>query len=150
MFKRERKNSQYLRTSVVRKGKFALFWRLSTRGEGGLMSKNQLRITARGLELLKGSCRGVLAEGEGRAASQLWKSSWNQECGGLASIILIVLSTVNLQLQGLFLFLRPVLRIVYMGQLMSWLQFGHHGVIFLHLLGTSVSAKQLIEHGWEY
>ena len=105
MFKRKRKNSQYLRTSVVRKGKFALFWRLSTRGEGGLMSKNQLRITARGLELLKGSCRGVLAEGGGRAASQLWKSSWNQECGGLISIILIVLNTVNLQLQGLFLFL---------------------------------------------
>ena len=30
--------------------------------------------------------------------SQLWQSSWNWSCGGLTSVILIVLGTVNLQL----------------------------------------------------
>ena len=41
-------------------------------------------------------------------------TSWNWSCGDLISIILIVLSMVNLQFQGRFvpIFLRPVLRIV--------------------------------------
>ena len=30
--------------------------------------------------------------------SQLWQSSWNWSCGGLTSVILIVLGTANLQL----------------------------------------------------
>ena len=57
---------------------------------------------------------------------------------GLTTIILIVFSTVNLS-QGQFvpIFLRPVLRIV--AASMSWLQSGHHGVNFFHLMGVSVS-----------
>ena len=49
-----------------------------------------------------------------RNNSQLWRSSWNWSCGGLTSIILIVLSTVNLQFQGQFapISLSPILRIV--------------------------------------
>ena len=33
---------------------------------------------------------------------------------------------------------------------MSWLQSGHHVVNFFHLLGVSVSTKQLKGHGSEY
>lgn len=46
--------------------------------------------------------------------SHLWQLSWNWLCGGLTSVILLVLSTVPLQFQGWFVptSLRPVLRIV--------------------------------------
>ena len=55
------------------------------------------------------------------------------------SLGLIAWSTVNLWSQGRFvpIFLRPVLRIV--AASMSWLQSGHHGVNFFHLMGVSVS-----------
>ena len=33
---------------------------------------------------------------------------------------------------------------------MSWLQSGHHVVNFFHMLGVSVSTKQLKRHGSEY
>ena len=58
-------------------------------------------------------------------------------------------STVNLRLQGRFvsISLRPVLGIV---AVMSWLQFGHHVVTLLHLVGASVPAKQLTGYGSEY
>ena len=49
-----------------------------------------------------------------RNSNQLCQSSWNWSCGGLISVILIVLSTVNLQFQSQFvsISLRPVLGIV--------------------------------------
>ena len=49
-----------------------------------------------------------------RNSNQLCQSSWNWSCGGLISVILIVLSTVNLQFQSWFvsISLRPVLGIV--------------------------------------
>ena len=49
-----------------------------------------------------------------RNSNQLCQSSWNWSCGGLISVILIVLSTVNLQFQSRFvsISLRPVLGIV--------------------------------------
>ena len=55
----------------------------------------------------------------------------------LTSIILIVLSTVNLQFQGqsVSIFLRPILSTV---TAMSCLQSGHHVVNFLHLGGFSI------------
>ena len=37
-----------------------------------------------------------------------------------------------------------------MEQLMSWLQSGHHVVNFFHLVGVSVSTKQLKGYGSEY
>ena len=58
-------------TGVGRKGKFALFRRLATWGEGGLASKNQIPVAVRwrvgggGEERLKGSFRSVQAEGGG-------------------------------------------------------------------------------------
>ena len=56
-------------------------------------------------------------EGRGckqRQQSQLWYSSWNWWCSGLITVILIILSTVNLQFQGWLIpiFLRPILGIV--------------------------------------
>ena len=61
--------------------------------------------------------RTFISRGRGyrqRQHTQLWQSSWNWSCGGLISIFLIVLSTINLQFQGRFvpISLRPVLRIV--------------------------------------
>ena len=98
--------------------KFALFWRLATRGEGGLMSKGQLSTSHQWARAFKGEFReGESEKGGGymqKPCSQLWQSSWNWSCGGLISVILIVLSTVNLQFQGQFVpvSLRPVLRTV--------------------------------------
>ena len=57
--------------------------------------------------------------------SQLWRSSWNWSCDGLTSVILTVLSTVNLQFQG---WLFPLLWCQFseLWLLMSWLQPDHH------------------------
>ena len=70
--------------------------------------------------------------------------------GGLTSVLLTVLSTVNLQFQGRFvsISLRPVLGIV--AAYMSWLQSGHHGLNFFYLAGVSVSTRQLTGRGPEY
>ena len=54
--------------------------------------------------------------------------------------------------------LRPVVGIVLaidlvqleMEQLMSWLQSGHHVANFFHLIGVSVSTRQLRGNGSEY
>ena len=54
--------------------------------------------------------------------------------GGLTSIILIFLSTVNLQFQGVFPFLEEL------WQLLSWPQSGHH-VVNSPPGGSSVSIK---------
>lgn len=64
-------------------------------------------LTISGQELL-------LAEGGGHTQKQhslIRGSSWNGSCGGLTSVILIVLSAVHLQFQGRFvpISLRPVL-----------------------------------------
>ena len=59
--------------------------------------------------------------------------------GGLISVILIVLGTVNLQFQGLFPF--PWGQFLELWQLMSWLQSGHNAVHFFYLVGVSVPAK---------
>ena len=69
--------------------------------------------------------------------------------GGLPSIILIVLSTVNLQLQGWFVSI-SLGQFSELWQLMSWLQSGHHAVNFFHPVGVSVSIRQLTGHGSEY
>ena len=66
---------------------------------------------------------------------------------------MILLSTVNLRLQGQFvpISLRPVLGIVQDGAAyVSWLQSGHHVVNFFLLVGVSISAKQLKGYGSEY
>ena len=47
-------------TSVGRKGKVALFRRLATGGEGGLLSENQLPIAAQGTGAFKGEFQGCI------------------------------------------------------------------------------------------
>ena len=67
----------------------------------------------------------------------------------LPSVILIVLSTVSLQFQGSVCsqFLEAS---SWNSGLMSWLQSGHHVVNFFHLMGVSVSVRQLTGYGSEY
>ena len=69
--------------------------------------------------------------------------------GGLTSIILIVLSTVSLQFQGQFV---PISCVQFseLWQLTSWLQSAHHVVNFFHLVGLSISTRQLTGYGSEY
>ena len=64
---------------------------------------------------------------------------------GLTSLILTVLSTVNLQFQGQFvpISLRPVVGIV---ALTSWLHPAYHIVNFPHLVGVSISRGQLTRY----
>ena len=69
--------------------------------------------------------------------------------GGLTSIILIVLSTVNLR-PRVCLFPFPQGHFSELWQLMSWLQPGHHVVNLFHLVGLSVSVTQLASYGSEY
>ena len=82
---------------------------------------------------------------------------WSKVCWSQVAywvrMILIVLSTVNLQHQGQLvpILLRQILGIVQaidlvllnMEQLMSWLQSGHHEVRFFPLVAVTVSAAQL-------
>ena len=67
----------------------------------------------------------------------------------LTSVILIVLSTVGLQFQGSVCsqFLEAS---SWNSGLMSWLQSDHHVVNFFHLMGVSVSVRQLTGYGSEY
>ena len=68
---------------------------------------------------------------------------------GLISIILIVLSAVNLQFQMVCShFLEASSQNC--GSSCHWLQSGHHGVNFFHLVSLSVAARQLKGHGSEY
>ena len=65
----------------------------------------------------KGEFQGFIGRGRGymqKQHSQLWPSSWNWSCSGLISVILIVLSTANLQFQDPFvpISLTPVFGIV--------------------------------------
>ena len=68
--------------------------------------------------------------------------------GGLLSIILIVLSTVNLHFQGWSVSIS--LRLI-LGTLanLSWLETGHHVVNLFHLVGVSVSITELMGYGSE-
>ena len=68
---------------------------------------------------------------------------------GLISIILIVLSTINLQLQGWVfpIFLGPELRTA---APISWLQSGYQVVNLFHPAGISGSIRQLTGYGPEY
>ena len=82
---------------------------------------------------------------------------WSKVCWSQVAywvrMILIVLSTVNLQHQGQLvpILLRQILGIVQaidlvllnMEQLMSWLQSGHHAVSFFQLMVVIISARQL-------
>ena len=89
--------------SVGRKWKIAFsrdLERLATWGEDRLVSKENFQLLIRGPEVLKGSFRSVQVEGEGRVHhSQLWQSSWCWLLCSLISVILIVLSTINPQLE---------------------------------------------------
>ena len=99
------------------KGKIALLRKQTILGRRWThVPKNQLPVVDQWARDFKGEfqactgCGGLNAEQH----SHLWQSSWNWSFGGLISIILIVLSTFNLQLQGQFvpISLRPVLGIV--------------------------------------
>ena len=85
-------------------------------GKGGFMSQrtNSL-LSIREQKVLKEHFRGLQA-GVLCAKQQghLQQSSWNWSCGGLISVILIVLRRVNLQFQNQFvpISLSPILRTV--------------------------------------
>ena len=59
-------------------------------------------------------CRRILYQLSHQGSPSFWQSSWNWSYGDLICIILIVLSTVNLQFQGQFvpISLRPVIKLV--------------------------------------
>ena len=67
--------------------------------------------------------------------------------GGLTSVILIVLSTVTLQFQGWFVSISRG-QFSELWQFMSWLQSGHHVVLYLEEF--SVPIRQLTGYGSEY
>ena len=90
-------------------------------------------------------CRASRAHGGRGATNSTARSDSHAEIGHwcLASIIWTVLSTVSLQFRvSVFPFL--------WGQFSeSWLQCGHHVVNFFHLVGVSVSVRQLTGYGPE-
>ena len=96
-----------------------------------------------GQEVLNAGLPGCM--GGGGATNSTARSDSHAEIGHrcLASIIWTVLSTVSLQFQvSVFPFL--------WGQFSeSWLQCGHHVVNFFHLVGVSVSVRQLTGYGPE-
>ena len=117
------------------------------RGWSGLLPKTtpSTTVTISGQELLKAEGGGYRQKQRG----QLWQSPWIVSFGGLTSIILIVLSTVNIQFQGPFvaISLRPVLRIMaaYV-MVIVWSSCSQ-----LHyLVGLSVYTRQLTGYGSEY
>lgn len=89
MFKREKeKNSQYSRTNIVRKGRFALFGgcQLGESVDSCPRTNSELTLGARAS---KGSCRGVLAEGGAEQKVSSESHLEIREVGGLTSTILI-------------------------------------------------------------
>ena len=116
--------------------------------------RHRLAIRFLGQELLKGSFREIESEGGGyiQNSSQIQDASWNWSCGGLIHVILIVLSTADLQLKGqlVSISLRPVLEIVQDVTAYVMLQAGHCSVNFFCLVGLSVSANQHKGYGSEY
>ena len=96
------------------KVKFALFWRLAT---CGLLSKNQLPSLLIWVKIFSRGVQGCIGRGRGLHAETAWSALTvilKLVIVSLSSIILIVLRTVSLQLQGWFvsISLSPVLRIV--------------------------------------
>ena len=102
-------------------------------------------LTTRGARAFIDWGRGLHAETAQSALTIIFKLV----TGGLTSFILIVLNTVNLQFQGqLFTFLWG--QFLKLWQLMSQLQSGHRVVSVFHLVGVSVSIRQLTAYGSEY
>lgn len=63
--------------------------------------KNQLLLVHQGTKCFKGAFRGLQAGVLcAKQQGQLRHSSWNWSCGGLISVILIVLNSVNLPFPG--------------------------------------------------
>ena len=92
-----------------------------------------------GQALLKGEFQGCLGRGRGymqKQHSQLWQSSGNWSRCDLISVILIVLSTVNLQFQGWLFSHFCEASSENCGSLMLWQGFGLCVNVF-HLLGVS-------------
>ena len=125
-----------IKRQVWWKGKFALFWRPAT---GGWTPDNQWAraFIDRG--------RGLHAETAQSALTVILKLV----IGGLTTIILIVLSTASLQFQGQFvpISLRPFLRIV-AAYIMATVW--SSCINFFHLVGVSVSIRQLTGYGSAY
>ena len=125
------------------KGKIALLRKLAILGKRWThVPKNQLPVVHQGTKGFKGAFQGYTGGGAMcKNHSQLQQSSWNWSCGGLTSIILMVLSTVNLQFQGPFIpiSLKRFSELCQMEQLMSWLPSGHPAVSFYHLVVVLVS-----------
>ena len=109
--------SSKVNVSVGWKGKVYLLRRLVTWGKGGLMSKRRLRIADQGARAFKGEFQGYIDRGRklnAETTQSALTASLKWFICGLTSVILIVLSTVNLQLHRQFVLisLKPVLGIV--------------------------------------
>lgn len=112
-------------------------------------------LPIRGQEVLKEGFQECTSRGKGLCTechSQHWQSFQKLSCSGLVTINLIVLSTVNFSSTvGLFpLPWGQFSELCKVEQLMSWLQWGHHVVNFVHLAEVSVSAKLLKGYGSGY
>ena len=83
-------------------------------------------LTMNGQELFIDRRRGLYVETTESAVTVILKLV----IGGLTSVILIVLSTVTLQFQGWFVSISRG-QFSELWQLMSWLQSGHHVVLYL-------------------
>ena len=82
--------------------KVCLSWMPAMWGGGGGWEG---RLVSKGRHPPNPWARAFIGRGRGyrqRQHTQLWQSPWNWSCGGLISIFLIVLSTINLQFQGQF------------------------------------------------
>ena len=125
------------------KGKFALFQMPATGGEGGPLSKGWLPQLPTSNQWGKNfyrqkegdRCRNSTAQS---ALTVIFKLI----IGGLTSVILIVLGTVNLQFQGPFvpMSLRSILEIV---AAHIWVQPGHHGVNFTWCFSICKTADRI-------
>ena len=99
----------------------------SNQKEGGRLSKGQLPVTDSGQELLE-------AEGGGYIQKQNYQLTVTLKLviSGLTSVILTVLSTVNIQVQGQFVSISCI-QFSEFQRLISWVQSGHDVVNFFHL-----------------
>ena len=110
-------------TSVIKKSVSCCCWQWGLAAPSSKINKGAdvcpkavfLLPTSSGQELLNGIL-GCICGGRGLHAEKAHSAlrvTWNCSSGGLTSIILVVFSTVNLQVQGWFvsISLRPILRI---------------------------------------
>ena len=129
------------------KGKFALFWMLATGGGGGQTPVQRPTPPSynQWARAFMGWGRGLHAETVQAALTVILKLV----IGGLTGITLIVLVQLVFSSRvSLFPFLWGQFSELW--QLMSWLPPGHHVVNFFHLVGLSVSIRQLTGYGSEY